>query len=81
MIERHSMIDNVAKNTFWSTEDGIHWNLNKDYDNDTADGIDNNGLLKLTYGVEGGDSDAGGTPYFNAPTTVWFNFIKELLPL
>ena len=81
MIERHSMIDNVAKNTFWSTEDGIHWNLNKDYDNDTADGIDNNGLLKLTYGVEGGDSDIGGTPYFNAYTTVWFNFIKELLPL
>ena len=81
MIERHSMIDNVAKNTFWSTEDGIHWNLNKDYDNDTADGIDNNGLLKLNYGVEGGDVDSSGTSYFNAGTTVWFNFVKELLPL
>ena len=81
MLERHSMIDNVAKNTFWSTEDGLHWNLNKDYDNDTADGIDNNGVLKLTYGIEAGDTDAGGTSYFNAAPTVWFNFAKELLPL
>ena len=31
-IEKHCMIDNVAKNTFWSTEDCIHWNLIKDYD-------------------------------------------------
>jgi hypothetical protein len=42
-IERHTMADNVAKNTFWNTEDGIHWELTKNYDNDTADGVNNNG--------------------------------------
>jgi hypothetical protein len=40
-IERHTMVDNVSKNTFWSTEDGFHWNLTKNYDNDTSDGNDN----------------------------------------
>ena len=46
------MIDNVAKNTFWSTEDCKTWNLIKDYDNDTADGNDNNGHFTRTYGME-----------------------------
>jgi hypothetical protein len=52
-IERHCMVDNVAKNTFWSTEDGGNvWNMVKDYDNDTADGNDNSGKLTLHYGIE-----------------------------
>ena len=51
-IERHTMVDNVAKNTFWSTEDGIHWDLTKNYDNDTADGNNNTGYLVYTYGIE-----------------------------
>jgi hypothetical protein len=59
-ISRHTMVDNVAKNTFWSTEDGQHWDLTKDYDNDTADGNDNSGFLTFTYGLEFGDTDAGG---------------------
>lgn len=32
--ERHLMTDNRAKNTFWHTEDGLHWDLTCDYDND-----------------------------------------------
>lgn len=82
-IERHTMIDNVAKNTFWTTEDGLHWNLVKDYDNDTADGNDNSGHLTLTYGYEGMDkvsSKTDGTQsyVFNAHESVWFNFIDGL---
>jgi hypothetical protein len=67
-IERHTMIDNVAKNTFWSTEDGYHWNLTKNYDNDTSDGNDNEGKLTLTYGLEPLDSVPGNDQdfYFNA---------------
>ena len=32
--ERHSMVDNRAKNTFWHTEDGLRWDLCFNYDND-----------------------------------------------
>ena len=77
-IERHSMVDNVAKNTFWSTEDGLVWNLTKDYDNDTSDGNNNQGALELTYGLEPGDVDAGGTSIFNAGNSVWLRFIRGL---
>lgn len=75
-IERHTMIDNVSKNTFWSTEDGFHWNLTKDYDNDTSDGNDNQGKLTLSYGIEPLDNVPGSTTdfYFNANQSVWFRF-------
>ena len=79
-IERHTMVDNVAKNTFWSTEDGLHWNLTKNYDNDTADGNDNQGRLSLTYGIECLDikDEITQSRYFNAHQSVWFNFINGL---
>lgn len=79
-IEKHLMVDNVAKNTFWTSEDknNQYWSLIKDYDNDTADGIDNDGKLSFTYGIEPTDKQPGGLSYFNAPNTVWFNFIHGL---
>lgn len=33
-IESFLMTDNVAKNTFWSSDDMVHWEPSKDYDND-----------------------------------------------
>ena len=77
-ILRHTMVDNVAKNTFWSTEDGLHWDLTKDYDNDTADGNDNTGNLTYTYGLEYGDLNSDGKDVFNATPSVWIAFIHEL---
>lgn len=77
-IERHTMVDNVAKNTFWSTEDLIHWDLTKDYDNDTSDGNDNSGYLSFTYGMEFGDKDSTGGEVFNAKNSVWINFAHAL---
>lgn len=77
-IERHCMIDNVAKNTFWSTEDCQHWNLTKDYDNDTADGNDNNGKFTRTYGMETTDMLNEVKYVFNAHQSVWLNFIQNL---
>ena len=77
-IQRHTMVDNVAKNTFWSTEDGIHWDLTKDYDNDTSDGNNNSGYLTFTYGIECLDTTSSGTDIFNASPSVWINFIHGL---
>lgn len=77
-ILRHTMVDNVAKNTFWSTEDGMHWDLTRDYDNDTSDGNDNTGNLTYTYGLEYGDLNSDGKDVFNATPTVWIAFIHEL---
>lgn len=76
-IERHTMIDNVAKNTFWSSGDAQHWDLTKNYDNDTADGNDNQGKLSLTYGLEPGDT-INDVPVFNAPGAVWLEFARRL---
>ena len=79
MIERHTMIDNVAKNTFWTTEDLVHWAPIKDYDNDTSDGNDNQGVLSLRYGYETSDLvDGQSNTVFNASNSVWLNFIAGL---
>ena len=77
-IQRHTMVDNVAKNTFWSTEDLQHWDLTKNYDNDTSDGNDNSGYLKYTYGKEIMDVREDGADVFNASDSVWLNFIYNL---
>lgn len=82
MLERHLLVDNVAKNTFWSTEDLIHWDLTKNYDNDTADGNDNSGLLSFTYGMETTDKinpdDPSSKYAFNATDSVWLGFVEGL---
>lgn len=76
--ERHAMIDNRAKNVFVSTDDGIHWDFTKDYDNDTADGNDNEGGLTLSYGMEDTDS-IGSKDVFNASgSVIWCN-VRDLM--
>lgn len=80
-IERHTMVDNVAKNTFWNTEDGIHWELTKDYDNDTADGVNNSGNLVFDYGMEVMDDTSNGTAIFNARPSSWLHFAHGLRSL
>ena len=76
-IQRHTMVDNVAKNTFWSTEDLVHWDLTKDYDNDTSDGNNNSGYLTFTYGIENLDK-INGADVFNASDSVWIRFVHAL---
>lgn len=77
-IQRHTMVDNVAKNTFWSTEDLVHWDLTKNYDNDTSDGNNNSGYLTFTYGIENLDKTDAGADIFNASPSVWINFCHAL---
>ena len=76
-IEQHTMVDNVCKNTFWESEDLQHWQLTKNYDNDTADGINNTGLLAMSYGCEGMDTLDDGY-VFNGKDAVWWQFIYGL---
>lgn len=77
-VEEHALIDNVCKNTFWGTEDLIHWQLCKNYDNDTGDGNDNNGKLIIPFGCEGMDKLTEARDVFNGKTAVWWGFIYGL---
>lgn len=76
-VEQHALVDNVCKNTFWGTEDLVHWQLAKNYDNDTSDGNKNTGKLVIPYGCEGMDT-LGDGDVFNGKTAVWWGFIYGL---
>lgn len=76
-VEQHTLVDNVCKNTFWGTEDLVHWHLAKNYDNDTGDGNNNTGKLVIPYGCEGMDT-LGDGDVFNGKTAVWWGFIYGL---
>lgn len=76
--ERHCMVDNRAKNTFWHTEDLIHWDICFNYDNDTAEGCNNTGGLTLTYGLE--DIDTIGDGYvFNAANSKIWCYVRDYM--
>ncbi|MBR4193741.1 MAG: hypothetical protein IKQ54_05375 [Oscillospiraceae bacterium] len=79
--ERHLMVDNRAKNTFFSYEPspaGVwRWNINKNYDDDTAQGTDNSGGLTFTYGMEDTDS-VGASKVFNAADSVLWVNLRDL---
>ena len=51
-IQRHTMVDNVAKKYFLEYRRFNSLGFNKDYDNDTSDGNNNSGYLTFTYGIE-----------------------------
>ena len=72
-LERHTMIDNVSKNNFWSSSDLLHWDMSKAYDMDTSDGNNNSGRLVFDYGDEPLDNGI-----FNARDSVWWVFINGL---
>ena len=76
-LERHTMVDNVSKNNFWSSTDLIHWDLSKAYDMDTSDGNNNQGQMVFDYGNEYND-DIGGMKVFNGADSVWFVFCANL---
>lgn len=86
---RYTMTDNHAKNSFWHygktgevDADGNpvrKWDLNFDYDNDTALGIDNYGRMTYRYGYEEIDYVDGTHDWvWNAPQHVFFLRLREL---
>lgn len=78
-LERHTMVDNVSKNNFWSSTDLVHWDLSKAYDMDTSDGNNNQGQLVFDYGLEADDvNPTDGKTVFNGSDSVWFVFISNL---
>lgn len=82
--ERHTMIDNRAKNTFPHTEDGKIWDFTFGYDMDTAKGNDNTGYLTYDFGVEDTDRVDNSNPSsrmaFNAADSVLWCNIRDLMP-
>lgn len=76
-LERHTMVDNVSKNNFWSSTDLIHWDLSKAYDMDTSDGNNNQGQMVFDYGNEYNDY-IGDQRVFNGGDSVWFVFVANL---
>ena len=75
---RFMMVDNRAKNTFYHTTDGEHWDACFDYDNDTSMGNDNEGGLTLRYGYEDTDT-IGNKSVFNASDSKLFCFIRDYM--
>lgn len=86
---RYTMTDNHAKNSFWHygktgevDSDGNpirKWDLNFDYDNDTALGIDNYGRMTYRYGYEEIDYVDGTNDWvWNAPQHVFFLRLRDL---
>lgn len=73
-VEQHAMVDNVCKNTFWGTDDLVHWQLCKNYDNDTADGNNNTGHLTIPFGSEGMDT-LGSGDVFNGKMSVYWQLV------
>lgn len=76
VTHQFTMIDNRAKNTFYGTEDGIHWHLVFAYDGDTQMGNNNSGDLTLDYGLEDTDTLGGGYVFNGARHTLWVNIRK-----
>jgi len=86
-MEFYAAFDNVSKNTFYSfewdeTAGKYLWNINKNYDDDTILGCDNDGVPLADYGADFGDT-AGSRSLFNADSnTIWVNiqsaFASEL---
>lgn len=70
--ERHMMIDNRAKNTFWHYDPTTELlSCTFDYDNDTAEGNDNEGGLTLRYGLEDTDTIGQKDVYNAADSYIW----------
>ena len=85
---RYCMVDNRAKNTFWHYSktgevdaDGNpirKWDLNWNYDNDTALGLNNYGKQVYRYGLEDIDYDEAGTEVFRQSNSLFFCRIRDL---
>lgn len=68
-----------------TSEPGSVWNYSFNYDDDTALGCNNKGFLTMDYGVEDIDNidgypvqTHGGTPAFNAASSVLWNNVRSL---
>lgn len=66
------MVDSRAKNMFLTTFDGTHW-MCLPYDFDTSLGINNEGMLAFSYGLEDTDSINGALVYNGQNSVLWKN--------
>lgn len=70
------MVDNRAKNMFVTSYDGVKW-MFLPYDFDTANGINNEGELAFSYGLEATDTVSGAYVFNDHMQSVlWTNFMN-----
>ena len=50
-LMRYGAVDQTVKNAMFTTEDGLHW-FYINYDNDTINGVSNDGTLKFGYLID-----------------------------
>lgn len=70
--ELFAMVDQRAKNMFFATWDGLHW-LPIFYDNDTCNGINNEGDIAFNYDVEYHDTIGTQNVYNGESSVLWRN--------
>ena len=74
-LMRFGAVDQPVKNSMLTTEDGIHWFF-INYDNDTINGVRNDGLLKYDPFIDRQSKDAELNDYCYAghDSVLWNNF-------
>lgn len=70
--ELFAMVDQRAKNMFFATWDGLHW-FPIFYDNDTCNGINNEGDIAFNYDVEYHDTIGTQNVYNGESSVLWRN--------
>lgn len=75
-LMRFGAVDQVIKNAMLASEDGIHWFF-INYDNDTVNGVRNDGLLIYNYDIDRQTVDTSYTAlvyaYAGHDSTLWNN--------
>lgn len=76
----HAAVDQIAKNAMLTTEDGVHWFFIL-YDNDTTNGLNNQGFLKFLYNItrqtEEIDTETGYKYAYQGHDSILFNNFEK----
>ena len=76
-LMRFGAVDQTVKNAMFTTEDGIHW-FYINYDNDTINGVRNDGALKFGYRIDrqSHDPDAPAAYCYAGHASVLWNNLE-----
>lgn len=75
-LMRFGAVDQTVKNAMFTTEDGVHWFF-INYDNDTVNGLTNDGRLIVPPTATRTTLGADGQPYYAGGESVLWNRLEE----
>lgn len=75
-LMRFGAVDQTVKNAMFTTEDGVHWFF-INYDNDTVNGLTNDGRLIVPPTATRETLGADGQPYYAGGESVLWNRLEE----